>query len=146
MDVKRIIDELKQQRLLENIPESQLRLIAVVGQFVDFEEGEVIVEPGDVCKSVWLVTEGLVEVQRHGDNLVIDHIPPGHVFGMASTLTKLPVPFEITAKKSTRALQLSCDDFLALLEKTPHLSINLLKAISAKMIHHGEFVAHETAI
>jgi CRP-like cAMP-binding protein len=119
--------------------ESMARLAAVTGE-QDFDAGHFIVLQGQVGTGLYVILDGSVRVERGSEELAV--LGPGDFFGELSVIDQQPRSASVQAVEPTRCLALASWDLLDLLEKDPKLSLNLIRALAARVREHGEHHRH----
>lgn len=110
--------------------ESMERLVAVAGE-QEFAPGQFIVRQGQVGTGVYVILSGSVRVLRGSDELA--RLGPGDFFGELSVIDQKPRYASVEAAEQTEVLALASWDLLALLEKDPHLGLNMIKGLVARI-------------
>ncbi|HUA66252.1 MAG TPA: ATP-binding protein [Alphaproteobacteria bacterium] len=90
-------------------------------------------EPGD---GVYVIQDGLVEIAHLvGDQAqcVFSKIGPGEIFGEMAVIEDRPRSATTTAVKETRVYFIPRDQMVALLRRSPALSLKLLQEVSSRL-------------
>jgi CRP-like cAMP-binding protein len=111
-------------------PESMERLVAVSGE-QEFAPGQFIVRQGQIGTGVYVILSGSVRVLRGSDELA--RLGPGDFFGELSVIDQKPRYASVEAVEPTEVLALASWDLLALLENDPHLGLNMIKGLVARI-------------
>jgi CRP/FNR family transcriptional regulator, cyclic AMP receptor protein len=120
--------------------ESMSRLAAVAGE-QEFATGQFIVRQGQVGTGLYVIVDGAVNVMRGADD-VIASLKPGEFFGELSVIDQQPRNASVQATEATDVLAVASWDLLALLEKDPALSLNLIKGLAARVRAAGDQNRH----
>lgn len=88
--------------------------------------GEVIFDVNDQGYSLYIVADGVVEI--NGNNLIA--LNKGDVFGDESLFNSKPRAYKAISKTEAVLLTLSCNDLLAILFEYPKASLGFLEAYS----------------
>jgi len=120
--------------------ESMARLADVAGE-QEFAAGQFIVRQGQVGSGLYVIADGEVNVVRGADD-VIATLASGDFFGELSVIDQQPRNASVQAVNATTVLAVASWDLLALLEKDPALSLNLIKGLAARVRAQGEQHRH----
>ncbi len=132
----RIIDFLRKSVLFRNLPESDLRKISLKFEFMDLPMGEVLFYEKDTSSDMYLILEGKVRASlfdEHGNELVLAELGPGEFLGEMSMIDQLPRSATVIAEEPTKLASLSRDAFLKILRENPDISVNVIKALVARL-------------
>ncbi|MCR4878238.1 MAG: Crp/Fnr family transcriptional regulator [Bacteroidales bacterium] len=127
--------ELKQVPIFASCGEAELeRLLESPHKVSTFQPGETMVRFGTPCRSLLLLTEGIVETRMgsiEGRELVVDKmkapcvLAPAFLFG-----TNDIIPVEVTALSEATLWQINREAFLAFMQRNPEVLRAFLKLIS----------------
>ena len=120
--------------------ESMSRLAAVAGE-QDFGAGQFIVRQGQIGTGLYVIVDGSVNVVRGADDVVAS-LKPGEFFGELSVIDQQPRNASVQATEPTAVLAVASWDLLALIEKDPALSLNMLKGLAARVRAVGDQNRH----
>jgi CRP-like cAMP-binding protein len=109
------VERLAKVDLFEGLPENVLLRIALLGQVVEFEAGEVIVREDEVGGGLFLVFEGEAVVTLAGNERA--RLGSGDYFGEVSLLDAGPRSATVTAVSPVRAFTLASFSFRPLLSE-----------------------------
>jgi len=115
--------------------ESMQRLAEVTGE-QDFSAGTFIVRQGQVGTGLYVILSGSARVLRGSEELAM--LAEGDFFGELAVIDQQPRMASVQAETNTTCLALASWDLLALLEKDPALSLNLIKALADRLRSAGE--------
>jgi CRP/FNR family transcriptional regulator len=115
--------------------ESMERLAEVAGE-LEFARGSFIVRQGQVGTGLYVMLEGTASVIRGTDELAT--LTEGDFFGELAVVDQQPRSASVRAETEVRCLALASWDLLALLERDPALSLNLIKALAERLRSAGE--------
>jgi CRP/FNR family transcriptional regulator, cyclic AMP receptor protein len=115
--------------------ESMARLAEVAGE-QDFPTGTFIVRQGQVGTGLYTILSGQARVVRGSEELAL--LGPGDFFGELAVIDQQPRMASVQAETDTACLALASWDLLALLERDPALSLNLIKALAERLRTAGE--------
>jgi CRP/FNR family cyclic AMP-dependent transcriptional regulator len=115
--------------------ESMARLAEVAGE-QDFPTGSFIVRQGQVGTGLYIILSGQARVIRGSEDLAL--LGPGDFFGELAVIDQQPRMASVQAETDTTLMALASWDLLALLERDPALSLNLIKALAERLRTAGE--------
>ena len=127
--------EIKQVPIFASCGEAELeRLLESPHKVSTFKPGETMVRFSTPCRSLLLLTEGIVETRMgsvEGRELVVDKpkapciLAPAFLFG-----TNDIIPVEVTALSDATLWQINREAFLAFMQRNPQVLRAFLKLIS----------------
>jgi sigma-B regulation protein RsbU (phosphoserine phosphatase) len=124
---------LSQNRLVQGLTEAQLRRIAGVVRPRSFAAGDTIIHQSDTPDTVYLITEGSVQVSRALPGTeagAIAEMGPGEFCGEMAVITGASRhSASVRARTEVRALELASSDFTRLLDDVTEVSRNILTNI-----------------
>ena len=132
-----------------SLPDRELEKISPMIQEVEFPAGEEIITFGTPGRALMILTKGQVEVLKPSDDggeKLLGILSHGECFGEMSLLTGNKTSATIRAREPVRALQITKDDFDALLGRNPVLNryFSKLLALRQRNIHRCFTVLTET--
>lgn len=127
---------LAQLPLFEGINGDSLARLADVAGEQAFSAGQFIVRQGQIGTGLYVITDGEVRVVRGTDELA--RLGPGEFFGELAVVDQQPRFASVQAVEPTTVLAVASWDLLALLEKDPALSLNLIRGLAARLRAAGE--------
>ena len=140
MQTEEIASALARVPLFQGISaDSMTRLAAVTGE-LDFDEGQFVVLQGQVGTGLYVIVEGEVKVE-HG-SVELARLGPNDFFGELSVIDQQPRNANVQATAPTTVLAVASWDFLDLIEKDPHFSLNLIKGLVSRVRSAGEQHRH----
>ncbi len=107
------VEHLGRVDLFEGVPENVLLRMALLGQTIDCNAGDVLVREHDVGDSLFLIFEGEAAVTLAGHERA--RLGPGDYFGEISLLDAGPRSATVTAATALRAFTLASFSFRPLL-------------------------------
>ena len=86
--VNKVIEKLKNNQFFRGVSDSRIEEILLELKYVSktYSKDQVIANEGEICNSLGLVIDGIVEIQRiysSGKHIVLKRMGPGEVFGEA---------------------------------------------------------------
>jgi CRP/FNR family cyclic AMP-dependent transcriptional regulator len=113
--------------LFAGLHKRDLQRLAKEADELTFDEGERIVEEGNLGEALFVVLAGHGRVLRRGKK--VGEVLPGDFFGELSALDGGPRTATITAQTPMRVLRVFRRTLVALIEDDPKLSLRLLDGI-----------------
>lgn len=110
--------------LFDSLPDSALRELAgacVPGKYL---KNEFVCRAGEPAASIWIVKEGLIQLNRcglKGGNMAIEVLVPGDAFGFAA-LSDRTWPVNSMAMKPSHLFAISRDRMLEIMDRHPLVS------------------------
>ncbi len=124
---------------------------ATLAELVDirrFETGEIIFHYGARGDEIYMVREGKVQVfvtNDTGEQITLGENTRGDVFGEISLLDGGPRTASAIAVEPTEVLTLDRDQLLELVEKHPHVALDLLTVIGRRLRATDELLRTQVA-
>lgn len=106
-----------------------------------YAPGQIICHQGDPGDHLYTVIEGLVKIvfiSGRGDEMVLNIMGPGEIFGELALLDGSPRSASVVALKSTAAFMLPRVRLLELMSRNPGLADEFLKLIGGRIRHLTE--------
>jgi CRP-like cAMP-binding protein len=125
-------DELRAIPLLAGVSDEGLeRILASAGE-VECEPGQVLVLRGEAGSGMYVVLDGTVSVELRGG--LHTELGPGNFFGETALLVPDAVRgARVRAATGVRCLSIPRDDFLALVESEPALTLEMLRELARRL-------------
>ena len=101
-----------------------------------FKTGEVVFRQGDVGDSLWILSEGILDISVEsddGDATIIARIVPGELFGEMSLLTGEPRTASVTAETDAVAYEIRKEQFGPMLRQRPGIADGLATIMAARL-------------
>jgi diguanylate cyclase (GGDEF)-like protein len=133
--------------MFADLDADDLRDIAETTRLESFSEGENIFEIGEPGRSLFILTEGAVQVRHPGpdSHFELAEFGPGDFFGEMALLNDSPRSATVRALGPVEALVLDKVDFRRLVEGKPHVGFKLLEVLSERIRHADEQIHHLTS-
>ena len=121
--------------LFQEMPASRLKLVALMGERLQFEPGAVLISPQERLEGVYVILEGEVEISQPretGDErrFVKD---TGSITGDVSLLSDKPFIATVSAKSQVLALRIPKDLFFELLNTVPEFSLAVCRDLAGRV-------------
>lgn len=138
-------------QLLENITEiielehDELELIDSVIRYRELEKREIILKPGQVCRSTIFVSKGCLRSYylTDGDYQILEFAVDNWWIGdLKSFLRQTPSELFVDAVKETQILQISHQQLTSLYEKIPRLERFFRILTENALVAHQERILH----
>ena len=129
--------QLQSMPVFAPLPESYLEKIVPLLQLQQVLTGNDIIQQGDVGRFFYVITEGEVEVVRHGGQIreeVLANLSKGECFGEMSLISGEPISATIRAKTPVTLLAISKEDFDRLLMDNPCLHVYFTKLLTQRLL------------
>jgi CRP/FNR family transcriptional regulator, cyclic AMP receptor protein len=100
--------------------------------------GQVLFTQGEPTGALWGTLSGEVEIRfssMDGDRSVVEHVPAGRLFGLASFASGEPSSFEALATRPTRVLAFGPAAYEYLMDEVPGFARALMREFAQR--HHG---------
>ena len=111
-------------------PESLDRLAEATGE-LEFAAGQPIVLQGQIGNGLFIIISGTVRVMEGSTELA--RVGAGGIIGELAVIDQEPRTATVLAEMPVACLALASWDLLALLERDPQLSLNLLKVMARRL-------------
>jgi len=127
---------LETSELFRDLKADELRILKSFVHERTYNPGEDIFKEGDAGDGIYAVKKGLVEISGIvGENARVSFskVGPGEIFGEMAVLEDKPRSASATAREDTSVYFLERAAMLKLVEKSPTLSLMLLREISHRL-------------
>jgi CRP-like cAMP-binding protein len=131
--------------LFQDMPASRLKLVALMGERLQFEPGAVLISPQEKLEGVYVILEGEVEILQPSESgeerrFVKD---TGSITGDVSLLSGQPFIATISAKSRVLALRIPKDLFFELLQTVPEFSLAVCRDLAGRVHRHPSVLLRE---
>jgi CRP-like cAMP-binding protein len=124
------IAALKEIPLFEGLSQKSLQGIVRMSNEVDVPAGQVLVQPRAEGSGMFIIEEGIVEVDKLGRKL---ELGPGQFVGELALLTSTTRTARVRAKTPVRCLAINRSDFQKLLSSEPKIAISMLEVLAQRL-------------
>jgi CRP-like cAMP-binding protein len=114
-----------------DLSSEQLSLLGLLARPERHEMGAAIYEAGDAPRAMYLVTDGLVVLERDGS--VIAEVRPGEDFGTWALFDPQPRLTAARAKSAVELLRIDRRGFEDLVEDRPDLAHGMLRSLARRI-------------
>lgn len=109
--------------LLSNLDPEQISVLAEVGEFQVFREGEVIIGQGEMGLGLYLIVDGLADVRRSGR--LVATLSTGQFFGESALIVEAPRIADVVAATEVRCYVVTRWDFWSAIGVDPETNRKL---------------------
>jgi CRP-like cAMP-binding protein len=134
------IARLKKVSLFAELAPGAVASIADLATEIEYPAGRYIVRQGQVGTGFYLISSGRAKVVR--SNNVVAHLGPGNFFGELSVLDQAPRMAHVQAEEPTTCLALASWDLTRLLERSPKVTIALLRVVVNRLRAASDYPTH----
>ncbi len=122
---------LKSVDLFSHIPGEDLAQVAGIAQEVTFEEGELIIQEGEMGDSLYLIIDGQVSVHRETQEL--SKLGEKESFGEMAILDNEPRSASVTATSDVTCLKVSREDFYDLMSEKIEIAHGIIRVLTHRL-------------
>ncbi len=130
------VNLLKNQILLQNMDEEELRKIAEIIEPVSLKKGEVLFQEDDDTRGVWLIQSGKIQISKmaaDGWRQTLVVLGGGHFFGELSIIENRKHVSLAEALEDTELLLLPKEKFERIMEEDCALALDFFKSMVVAM-------------
>jgi CRP-like cAMP-binding protein len=98
-----------------------------------FAAGEFVFKAGDPGESMYIVTEG--EVQILAGSTVLETAGPGSIFGELALIDDEPRSASVVAKSDCRLVPVNRRQFEFMVQETPFFALTVMKVLADRLRH-----------
>ena len=135
---------LESTKLFCNLPPDELKSLREITQERSFSAGQDVFKEGDSGEGIYAVKEGLVQITAlvgPGVRRPFSQVGPGDIFGEMAVLENKPRSATVTAVKNTIVYFVPRDAMVRMLERSPALSLGLVREISHRLREfNGQYI------
>ena len=127
------LEILRGSLMLQDLPEEELKRLALMLRRRTYRRGEVIFHLGDPGQTLHVVCQGHVKIvlpTESGEEAVLSILGPGELFGEMALLDGAPRSATVVALEPVETATLSRQDFLVLLRSSPAAVEGLLASLA----------------
>lgn len=129
--------------LFHNLPPQFLRHLAQVAICRRFRAGDVLCSKGEGGSVLFILLRGqvmVVGVSDEGKEVILNLLKPGDIFGELSLIDGLPRSADVIALTDGEVLLIRRPDFIALMERMPHLIWQIMRMMAKRIRELDELV------
>lgn len=116
---------LRRVSILEGASEEVLQDLAEQLKPVNVDDGDILLEEGQLGSALYFVLEGQLQVKRAGLRNVIALLSEGDVVGEMGLVSSEPRSATVQAKGQVQVLRLEREDFLRAIQRNPQFTLQL---------------------
>src|SRR5579862_9443932 len=138
---------LEASKPFRNLSRIELDALRQIAQERSFPPGAQIFKEGDSGDGIYVVKDGAVEISvgiSQNVRRIFAKIDPGEIFGEMAVLEFKPRSASAVAAAPTRAYFIPRNELLVMLERSPVLSLELLREISQRLRDFNKRYLEET--
>lgn len=124
---------LRQVPLFADLGSAEIEAVARAATELPIPAGRVLMREGDPGHEMYVVLEGTLSVTRDGEHVA--DIERGGFAGEMALLTQHRRDATVTAATAVRVLHIDGRSFSNLLQAAPHLAVNMLPIVAARVVH-----------
>jgi CRP/FNR family cyclic AMP-dependent transcriptional regulator len=121
---------LERTPLFAGLDRGHLEDVVAVGQRVSYDPGQAIVERGDQGDAMYIVVDGVAEVDIGGR---YHRLERGDFFGEMAVLAGKPREATVKAVEPMVALRIPAEEFQAFLASNPQIAVGMLKSLVERL-------------
>lgn len=127
---------IKEIPLFSGLSQKEINFIKGKSTFVEYKKGADIYQEGAPADAFYCIVFGRVMIytqDRLGNDIVLEYLHRGKYFGIISLLTGEPHSVSAKTLNDSVCLVIKKDNFDLILEKIPHLAIDLSRTLSRRL-------------
>lgn len=122
---------LKSVDLFTRINGEDLAQVASIAQEVAFEQGELIIQEGEMGDSMFLIIEGKVNVHRMAQQIA--ELGEREAFGEMAILDHEPRSASVSALSDATCLKIEREDFYELMSEKPEIAHGIIRVLTHRL-------------
>ena len=126
--------QLKSCHLCRELDAAELAALAEICQVRKVSRGDILFFQGDPVVGLYLLLDGLIRIYKaspDGKEFTLHQIRPGEMFAEAALFRGDGYPANSAALKNSLVALVPKEPFLALLQKSPHISVKMMGGLSS---------------
>jgi len=134
---------LQEHFLLRHLSAGDLATLAARTEVKPYTANQTIFARGEPAQTMMVVIKGKVQISSpaiEGDKIIFAQMHPGDVFGEIALIDGHDRSTDAIATEPSEVLVLQRDDFIAVLETNPKLTIDLLRVLCTRIRHTNELL------
>ena len=130
-DCEPLRQPIKNSELGKYLSDGDCRALAIVMNVRDLDDGEVLVNEGEMDNTLFFVTSGCLKVSSmvNGRKKIVNTMKPGDCAGIRSFVERTPRQVTLRAKGPTMVYTIRPDDLELLLETHPRQVYNFMRGL-----------------
>lgn len=122
---------LKSIDLFSQIPGEDLARVAQIAEELEFEDGERIMQEGEMGDSMYLIVDGVVQVFK-GERKVVE-LSERECVGEMAILDSEPRSATVQASSPVRTLRIAREDFYELMNEKAEIARGIIKVLTRRL-------------
>jgi CRP-like cAMP-binding protein len=121
--------------LFNGIDRSKLKLLAFTSHHASFDKGQFVFKQGDRGDNAYVIIDGEVEVvlESIGGLRIVAVLGRDQVFGEMALLSNAPRSTSIRARTAMKAVVITSDVFLRLIEENSAIASNMMRTLANRL-------------
>lgn len=130
-----IVGILQRIPLFAGIDRSKLKLLAFTSDHAAFDRGQFVFKQGDRGDNAYVIIDGEVDVvlESIGGPRIVAVLGRDQVFGEMALLSNAPRTTSIRARGPMKAVVITSDVFLRLIEENSAIAANMMRTLAARL-------------
>jgi CRP-like cAMP-binding protein len=120
--------------LFSSLDENRLHSLIVRSRVIVRDDGQAIVQQGDLGDTLYVIIRGEVDITIEGTSVPVNHLGEGEFFGELALLTEQPRLATVTARGEVELLEIGRDAIWDLIEDAPEVLQILLRFFRDRLI------------
>lgn len=135
MDVFEEAEMLRRVPMFSGLSPAELKLLAFTSRILRFGPGEILMRVGEPADCAYVILEGEVEIlgETSGGEFLIAVAGCNALMGEMGVVTDAPRSATVRAKEAVKALRISGEVFLRLLEESPGRALHVMRQLSVRL-------------
>lgn len=122
---------LRQITIFRNLEDSVLERLAEIGEVILVQDGSFLCKQGEIADRLHILLEGQVALSNtapNGTSAVVEVVPPGGHFVLATVLANLPYLLNASAISTARLIVFPASDLRRMIQELPSLATAFMLA------------------
>jgi CRP-like cAMP-binding protein len=148
MRLDRLIGELKNSIILQNLTSGELKRFAKICEPRDYDAGERMVEQDALGSDLHILIEGAVDISvrgKGGEDVRVSEVRKGDVFGEASIFMDLPRTANATARTPCLVVAVGRERLFGYCERNPRAGLKIFGFVIYSLLRRLGSTSRELA-
>lgn len=130
-----MLELLRSTELFHDLDTPTLQLVAQQLTEQTYDDGQVVFHEGEAGERLFLLLSGAmhVYVERGGKTITYATVKPGECFGEMALIEDRARSATVRALVPSRCCALSKPDFLDLIQRYPHIALEVMRSLSRRL-------------
>jgi len=135
-EFEQYMPKLQKIKMFQCLPEADLKILLAESEVLYCKKGEKIISQGDLSHNFYAIIHGsvLVSVTDKDEEVVINTITEGEMFGEAAIFIGEKRTANVTSSEETIALQIHKADMLSFIKNYPKAGIKILMYVISGLL------------